>query len=83
MLYGGRETLAQAVERLCAQAVEAVEDGTDILVLSDRGVDATHAPIPALLANQSNLAAVDAAKRTRVNAALLLAAASPEFIVQK
>jgi glutamate synthase (NADPH/NADH) large chain len=42
--------LEAAVERLCARAVEAVEEGTDILVLSDRGVDSTHLAIPALLA---------------------------------
>ncbi len=52
MLYEGQtETaLEEAVERLCACAVEAVEEGTDILVLSDRGVDSTHFAIPALLA---------------------------------
>jgi len=39
--------------------------------------------IPALNSTGSNQAQVDAAKRSRVNAALLLVAASPEFIVQK
>ena len=39
--------------------------------------------IPVLNATASNQAAVDAAKRTRVNAALLLALASPEFQIQK
>jgi len=48
MLYTG--SLEEAVEQLCASAVDAVEEGTDILVLSDRGVDSTHAAIPALLA---------------------------------
>jgi uncharacterized protein (DUF1800 family) len=38
--------------------------------------------IPALAANGSNQAAVDSAKRSRVNAALLLTVASPEFAVQ-
>ncbi len=42
--------LAGAVARLSDAAVAAVEDGADILVLSDRGVDARHLPIPALLA---------------------------------
>ncbi|HYU14885.1 MAG TPA: glutamate synthase large subunit, partial [Candidatus Acidoferrum sp.] len=41
--------LAAAVDRLCAAAVEAVDEGRNILILSDRGVDADHAPIPALL----------------------------------
>ena len=39
--------------------------------------------IPALNATGSNQAAIDTAKRNRVNAALLLVLASPEFQVQK
>jgi uncharacterized protein (DUF1800 family) len=39
--------------------------------------------IPPLAANGSNLAAVNAAKRNRVNAAVLLTVVSPEFLVQK
>jgi uncharacterized protein (DUF1800 family) len=39
--------------------------------------------IPALAANGSNQAAVDTARRNRVNAALLLTLVSPEFLVQK
>ena len=42
--------LEEAIERLCTAAVEAVDEGNNILILSDRGVDATHAPIPSLLA---------------------------------
>ena len=33
-----------------AQASAAIADGNDFIILSDRGVDAEHAPIPALLA---------------------------------
>jgi glutamate synthase domain-containing protein 2/glutamate synthase domain-containing protein 1/glutamate synthase domain-containing protein 3 len=44
------ERLASAVARLCADAEAAVRDGASIVVVSDRGVDAEHAPIPALLA---------------------------------
>jgi uncharacterized protein (DUF1800 family) len=39
--------------------------------------------IPPLNATGSNLAAVNAAKRSRVNATLLLTMASPEYLVQK
>jgi glutamate synthase (NADPH/NADH) large chain len=46
----GAEGLAAAVERLCRSAVQAIDDGCNVLVLSDRGVDARRAPIPALLA---------------------------------
>lgn len=46
----GPEGLRRALERLCRQAVEAVDAGKNVLILTDRGVDAAHAPIPALLA---------------------------------
>ncbi|MBN1210287.1 MAG: glutamate synthase large subunit [Myxococcaceae bacterium] len=49
-LEWGEDGLEHAVERLCTKAVEAVDAGVNILVLSDRGVDAAHAAIPALLA---------------------------------
>ncbi|WP_223642255.1 glutamate synthase large subunit [Corallococcus sp. EGB] len=47
---GAAVALEVAVERLCTAAVEAVDAGASILVLSDRGVDSAHAAIPALLA---------------------------------
>ncbi|MBN8469794.1 glutamate synthase large subunit [Corallococcus exiguus] len=47
---GAATALEVAVERLCTAAVDAVDAGASILVLSDRGVDAAHAAIPALLA---------------------------------
>ncbi len=46
----GEDALEHAVDRLCHKAVEAVDAGASILVLSDRGVDSSHAPIPTLLA---------------------------------
>ncbi|MCE9670164.1 glutamate synthase large subunit [Myxococcus stipitatus] len=49
-LDGGEGALEAAVEKLCTAAVEAVDAGASILLLSDRGVDAAHAAIPALLA---------------------------------
>ncbi|MFO0593988.1 MAG: glutamate synthase large subunit [Myxococcaceae bacterium] len=47
------DSLGEAVNQLCDAAVAAVEDGADVLVLSDRGVDAKHRPIPALLATSA------------------------------
>ena len=44
------DSLHVAIETLCDQAVAAVDAGNDILVLSDRGVDARHAAIPSLIA---------------------------------
>jgi len=42
--------LEAAMTDLFRAADEAIRDGINILILSDRGVTATHAPIPALLA---------------------------------
>jgi len=50
-LFGARPgELDDALEALCEAAEREVRSGAGILVLSDRGVDAEHAPIPALLA---------------------------------
>ena len=38
------------MDSLCAAADSAISEGVNILILSDRGVDGGHAPIPALLA---------------------------------
>ncbi|MGA7952261.1 MAG: glutamate synthase large subunit [Gloeobacterales cyanobacterium] len=46
----GVKGLEQAMAELFAQANQAIVDGVNILILSDRGVDKEHAPIPALLA---------------------------------
>jgi glutamate synthase (NADPH) large chain len=46
----GRDGLNRAMEELCRRASQAVADGYTYLILSDRGVDAQNAPIPALLA---------------------------------
>ena len=46
----GAEGLSHALEQLCASVTAAVEDGFNLLVLSDRGVDEAHLPIPSLLA---------------------------------
>src|SRR4029453_16097388 len=42
--------LERAMPGCCRKASQAVASGYGILILSDRGVDATHAPIPSLLA---------------------------------
>jgi glutamate synthase (NADPH/NADH) large chain len=42
--------LERAMEELCRRASAAVAAGYGILILSDRGVDARHAPIPSALA---------------------------------
>ncbi|MES2881114.1 MAG: glutamate synthase central domain-containing protein, partial [Bacteroidota bacterium] len=47
---GKKGSLKKALERLCRYAVDAVEDGFEVLILSDRAIDSDHAPIPSLLA---------------------------------
>ncbi|MFN8485159.1 MAG: glutamate synthase large subunit [Anaerolineae bacterium] len=46
----GPESLERSLAALCGQAIQAVNAGKTILILSDRGVDRRHAPIPMLLA---------------------------------
>jgi glutamate synthase (NADPH) large chain len=46
----GHAGLEGAMDKLCQQASQAIEDGATILVLSDKGMDANHAPISSLLA---------------------------------
>ncbi len=44
-----RGGLERAIERICIEAEEAVENGNNIIILSDKGVDKDNAPIPSLL----------------------------------
>ncbi|OYY21451.1 MAG: glutamate synthase subunit alpha, partial [Sphingobacteriia bacterium 35-40-8] len=43
-------SLKKALDRLCRYAVDAVEDGFEVIILTDRAIDSDHAPIPSLLA---------------------------------
>ena len=43
-------SLKAGLDRLCRYAVDAVEDGFEVIILSDRAVDSEHAAIPTLLA---------------------------------
>ena len=47
---GKRGSLKAGLERLCRYASDAVEDGFEVLILTDRAIDSDHAPIPTLLA---------------------------------
>lgn len=49
----GAAGLREGLDRLCREAEKAVDDGCNYVVLSDRGIDAEHAPIPALLATSA------------------------------
>jgi glutamate synthase (NADPH/NADH) large chain len=49
----GAGGLEPALQALCARAEQAVHEGNNILVLSDREIDAEHIAIPALLATSA------------------------------
>ena len=49
----GGGALSEALEGMFRQADAAVAAGATMIILSDRGVDAKHAPIPALLATSA------------------------------
>ena len=71
--------LEKAIEKLFLEADKAYRDGANILILSDRGVDEFHCPIPSLLAVsalQQHL--VSTKKRTAV--AMILESAEPREV---
>nr|MBC7612917.1 glutamate synthase large subunit [Pseudopedobacter sp.] len=43
-------SMQNGIDRLCRYAEDAVNDGFEVLILSDRAIDSEHAPIPSLLA---------------------------------
>lgn len=49
----GAQGIEAQLASMCAQAVDAVKSGHNILILSDRGVDKDQLPIPALLATSA------------------------------
>ncbi|MBG0861269.1 MAG: glutamate synthase large subunit, partial [Bacteroidales bacterium] len=46
----GAEGLQAAVEKLCRDSENAVDEGKNYIILSDRGIDENLAPVPSLLA---------------------------------
>ena len=50
IIYYKNTSLEKAIDRLFVEADRAYRDGANILILSDRGVDENHVPIPSLLA---------------------------------
>lgn len=47
---GKAGSMKAGIERLCRYAVDAVNDGFEVIILTDRAIDSDHAPIPSLLA---------------------------------
>jgi glutamate synthase (NADPH/NADH) large chain len=76
----GEQELTIAVETLCMRASAAVKQGYTLIILSDRGVDADHAPIPSLLA----LSAVHnhlIREKTRNQVALIVESGEPREVM--
>ena len=79
IIYYKNTSLEKAIDHLFVEADRAYRDGANILILSDRGVDENHVPIPSLLAVsalQQHL--VSTKKRTAV--ALILESGEPREV---
>jgi glutamate synthase domain-containing protein 2/glutamate synthase domain-containing protein 1/glutamate synthase domain-containing protein 3 len=75
----GTAGLERALQDLFDAADQAINDGVTILILSDKGVDRTHAPIPALLAS-SGLHHHLVRRGTRTRAGLVLESGEPREV---
>jgi len=53
MADGKPGSLKRGIERLCRYAEDAVNDGFEVLILTDRAIDSDHAPIPSLLSTSA------------------------------
>ena len=75
----GGAALEASLEAIFIKASQAVKEGINILILSDRGVDSTHAPLPALLA-VSGLHHHLIREGTRTKVALVLESGEPREV---
>jgi len=76
----GAKGLEKAIGELCLSVEKAVDDGKNYIVLSDRGVDATHAPIPSLLAVSAvHLYLVQKRKRMQID--IVVESAEPREVM--
>jgi glutamate synthase (NADPH/NADH) large chain len=76
----GEKGLRHSLEDLSSRAAHAVQSGYTLLIISDRGVDATYAPIPSLLA----MAAVHnrlVREKTRTQVALIIESGEPREVM--
>jgi glutamate synthase (NADPH/NADH) large chain len=76
----GAAGLEKGIQELCLSVEKAVDDGKNYIVLSDRGVDATHAPIPSLLAVSAvHLYLVQKRKRMQID--IVVESAEPREVM--
>lgn len=81
ILYYKNTSLARALEQLCISADRAYARGCNIMILSDRGVDENHVPVPSLLAVSAlEQHLVRTKKRTAVS--IILESAEPRDVHQ-
>jgi len=76
----GEAGLRRSLEDMSARAAHAIHSGYTLLILSDRGVDPTYAPIPSLLA----MAAVHnrlVREKTRTQVALIIESGEPREVM--
>ena len=74
------EGLQEALNTLCRSVEQAVDEGKHFIVLSDRGVDETHAPIPSLLATSAvHLYLVERRKRMQID--IVVESAEPREVM--
>ncbi len=67
----GKAGLLQTIDRVCAEAEAAIDNGYQLIILSDRGISEDRVPISALLATGAvHHHLVREAKRTRVGIVL-------------
>ncbi|MFZ5986505.1 MAG: glutamate synthase large subunit [Bacillota bacterium] len=76
---GGSKALEAAMDNLFKAADKAVEDGSNILILSDRGIDKDNASIPALLA-VAGLHHYLIRRGTRTNVSIVLESGEPRDV---
>ncbi|MGZ3429671.1 MAG: glutamate synthase central domain-containing protein, partial [Polyangia bacterium] len=72
-------TLRHAIDRLCKEAVDAIDGGASLIILSDRGISDEQAPIPSLLATSAVHHHLIRSGR-RVRAGLVIETAEPREV---
>ncbi len=75
----GGAGLQRSLEALCRRSDEEILQGNNLLILSDRGIDSSHAPIPALLA-VACLQHHMVKQKTRLKASLLVETGEPREV---
>ncbi len=75
----GHRSMSRTLDRIFREADQAIAEGANIIILSDRGLDETMAPLPALLA-ASGLHHHLTRKEIRTNVGLVLESGEPREV---